>query len=73
MAELVGTVLDVDAGTIDDSSSPTSVDGWDSLMHVSLIAAIEETYSVYFTAAEMRDATSVGELRRLLKDKGVQV
>lgn len=71
--ELIGAVIDVDPATINDDSSPLTVDGWDSLAHISLISAIEETYSVDFTAAEMRKASSVGELRRLLSAKGVQL
>jgi acyl carrier protein len=72
LAELVGSVLNVDVSTIDDNSSPTSLQGWDSLMHISLISAVEETYSVFFSAAEMRETKSVGDLRRLLTAKGVQ-
>ncbi len=72
LAELVGSLLNVDASTIDDDSSPATIDGWDSLVQISLISAVEETYSVFFSAAEMRDITSVGDLRRLLSAKGVQ-
>jgi acyl carrier protein len=69
LTALIAVILEVDPSMIDDESSPATVDGWDSLAHISVIAGIEETYSVSLTAAEMRDAKCVGDLRRLLRAK----
>jgi acyl carrier protein len=71
LEELVATVLEVEPASVDDATSAESLDRWDSLAHVTLITAVEETYDVILSTHEMRDARSVGELRRILRDKGV--
>jgi acyl carrier protein len=71
LEELVATVFDVDRASVNHTTSPTSLDRWDSLAHVELIATVEETYDVVFTTSEMREADSIGELRRILQSKGV--
>ncbi|MER8846079.1 acyl carrier protein [Mesorhizobium australicum] len=43
--------------------------GWDSMAHVSLIAMIEEAFSVRFSGAEIVNFENVGGLFDLLKDK----
>jgi acyl carrier protein len=71
LEELVAEVLDVDPASLDDATSPGSLDRWDSLAHVELITTVEETYDIVLTTSEMRDAKSLGELRRILQSKGV--
>jgi acyl carrier protein len=71
LEELVAEVLDVEPSSLDDASSPASLDRWDSLAHVELITTVEEAYDVVLTTSEMRDARSLGELRRILRSKGI--
>jgi acyl carrier protein len=69
--KLVAEVLDVEPSSLDDATSPASLDRWDSLAHVELITTVEEAYDVVLTTSEMRDAKSLGDLRRILRSKGV--
>jgi acyl carrier protein len=71
LEELVAAVLEVEPASVDDATSSESLDRWDSLAHVTLITTVEETYDVILSTHEMRDARSVGELRRILREKGV--
>lgn len=71
LEELVAAVLEVEPASVDDTMSADSLDRWDSLAHVELITTVEEAYEVVLSTREMRDARSVGELRRILRDKGV--
>jgi acyl carrier protein len=73
LEELVAEVLEVDTSALDDTTSPASLDRWDSLAHVVLITTVEEAYDVILTTAEMRQAKSLGELRRILQSKGAEV
>jgi acyl carrier protein len=73
LEELVAEVFDVEPAGLDDTTSPASLDRWDSLAHVTLISAVEETYDVILSTTEMREARSLGELRRILQSKGVEV
>lgn len=73
LEELVAAILDVDVSLLSDESSPASVDGWDSLVQVSLVSAVEETYGVTLTTADMRSAYTLGDFRSILSAKGVAV
>jgi acyl carrier protein len=73
LEELVAEVLEVDPSALDDTTSPTSLDRWDSLAHVVLITTVEEAYDVILSTDEMRQAKSLGELRRILQSKGALV
>jgi len=55
---------------LSDEDSPTTIKGWDSLSHVSLILALESEFGVHFDAAEIADLVSVGAIqRRLCEDE----
>ncbi len=73
LEQLVGNVLEVEPSSITDATSSTTLDRWDSLNHLALIAAVEETYDVVLSTSEMREASSIADLRRILATKGVSV
>ena len=63
--------LDPADAPITESTGREDVDGWDSLQHLSVVAALEETYMVTFTTSEMADLVSVPAIRRILKSRAV--
>jgi acyl carrier protein len=71
--ELLSMVFEVDPteGLISESTVRTDLEGWDSLMHLSVVAAAEETYNITFSTAEMAELDSVASIRRILKSKGI--
>jgi len=73
LEQLVGDVFAIEPSTVTDTTSPSTLDRWDSLNHLALIAAVEETYEVFLSTSEMREASSIGNLRRILVTKGVPV
>ena len=44
--ELFATLLQVDLENISDKTSPASLERWDSLQHMILVAAFEEEFGV---------------------------
>jgi maltose O-acetyltransferase len=68
---LVASVLDIPEEEVEDSSSPSTTSSWDSMAHLALVAAVEETYGVRLSAHEERSMQSVGVLRNMLSTKGV--
>lgn len=66
---LLAAVLDVER--LEPSASRDELDAWDSLAHLSVVSAVEETYGVTFSSADMRTATSVVAIRELLAARGV--
>lgn len=71
LQSLVASVLDVGVEDVDESTCPANTPTWDSMAHLALIAAVEETYNVSVSAAEERSMLSVVDLRNLLAVKGV--
>jgi acyl carrier protein len=73
LCEVVGRALNVAVASISDESSPETLRRWDSLCHLDLMTTIEDAYDVRFSTAEIVQAKSVGDIRRMLREKGVEV
>ena len=63
------SVFDSDDLVITRESNAHSVDGWDSLAHISLVMALEKKYKVKFGLGELRELENVGDLLNLLGKK----
>ena len=50
-------------------ASTATFQGWDSFMHINLVVAVEEEYSVKFTVQEISQITSVPAILSALKQK----
>lgn len=54
----------IDEGTVNLTPSTTAkeVEGWDSLNHIQIIAAIERKYGFRFSLIEIQSFKNVGEM-----------
>lgn len=48
--------------TVDDSTTARDVDGWDSLRHITLLAAIEDEFDIEFSMGQTVSMKNVGEM-----------
>jgi len=71
--DVIAHALRVPVSSVTEESSPETLRRWDSLHHLDVMTAVEEAYGVRFSTAEILRATSVGQLRRLLREKGLVV
>jgi acyl carrier protein len=71
--EVVARALRIPATSVTDESSPETLRRWDSLRHLELMTEVEEAYGVQFSTGDMVRAQSVGQIRRLLREKGIEV
>jgi acyl carrier protein len=69
LREVSATILGVDSDTFSDSSSPDSLGGWTSIRHLSLIAAVEEAFSIQLSVVEIYGSQRFGELRRIVTER----
>lgn len=69
MEKIFRAVFEVDV--INMQTSIGSVDAWDSLGHMKLVAAIEKEFSLYFSFHEITELTSVEKILSNLEKKGV--
>ncbi len=62
-------VLDDQGLIINRESNARSVEGWDSLAHINLIASIEQEFHVRFALGELQDLKNVGDMIDLIERK----
>ncbi|MDR1105825.1 MAG: acyl carrier protein [Treponema sp.] len=55
--------------TLRDETTAADVDGWDSLMHLQLIVAIENHFKVKFSSKEIMSWKNVGEMIDCLQNR----
>jgi acyl carrier protein len=68
LSALVGELLEVDDLKLTMATTAENVPGWDSLAHVRIVLAAEQTFGVRFTTAEIASLKKVGDLVKLIKD-----
>ncbi len=64
--EVFQAVFQDDEIEIDRETTAKDVEGWDSLMHVSLMVNVERTFGVKFTSGEISGLKNVGEMVDML-------
>jgi acyl carrier protein len=70
--ELKATILaaiQLDDWDIDDATVASQVPGWDSLSHVTVIAAVEQRFGLHFGMRDIFALHTVGDLQRLIDSK----
>ena len=50
-------------------TTPEDIEEWDSLNHVSLIAAVQSRFGIRFPTAKIEDMKSVGDFIRIIRQK----
>ncbi len=73
LLQIFADVLDVAPDTLTDDSSPDTVEQWDSLASMHLVAALEDTFNIQLSTKEIMKMYSIGLAREALKGKGVDV
>lgn len=62
-------VFEDDELTINRQTSADNVEGWDSLMHVSLMINVERVFGVKFSTTQVASLKNVGELMDLIESR----
>jgi acyl carrier protein len=63
-------VFDDDELSISPETTAQDVEGWDSLMHVTLMVNIERAFGIRFSSSEVASLKNVGELVDLIARRG---
>jgi acyl carrier protein len=71
--EVLARVFGADATTLDDASSPETVEGWDSMGHLNLVAALEHDFGVSIDIVDVMEMVSVKKIREILLRYGAAV
>ncbi len=60
--EVFREVFDDEEITVNEETTAKDVEGWDSLMHISLIEAVEEEFDIRFDMKTVVKLKNVGEM-----------
>ena len=60
--EIFREELELDDLVLTDETTAEDVEGWDSLSHVQLVAAMEEAFGIEFKSREILSWENVGDL-----------
>jgi acyl carrier protein len=67
--EVFQQVFDDDELVISRTTTAKDVEGWDSLMHVTLVVNVEKAFGVKFRSSEIAGLKCVGDLADLITQR----
>jgi len=67
--QIVADTFNLPQSLVEPSSSPDTIEGWDSLRHLNLTLALEQKFDVQFTPEEIEQLLSVELIADLLEEK----
>lgn len=70
--EVVAGVFGVERASVDESSCPETVEGWDSMGHLNLLAALEQNFNVSIDIGDAVEMVNVQKIREILLAYGVR-
>lgn len=71
VARVMASVFGVSAASITASTVQHEIEGWDSLSHIHLVAALEAEFEVTFTTDQALSMTSTQAILTALAEQGV--
>ncbi len=67
--EVFQDVFGDDDISVNDATTAADVDGWDSLRHITLLAAIEDEFDIEFSMGATVKMKNVGEMVDYIEDE----
>ena len=55
--------------TVNDETTASDVDGWDSLMHITLISAVEDEFDIKFDMKSVVAMKNVGDMADVIEQE----
>jgi len=66
---IAGDVFQVPESSVEPSSSPDTIESWDSLHHLSFVVALEQEFGVQFSPEEIEQLLSIELTAVLIEEK----
>lgn len=67
--EVFQDVFGDDDITVNDETTAADIDGWDSLRHITLLAAIEDEFDIEFSMGQTVKMKNVGEMVDFIEEE----
>ena len=69
VAEIIRDVFDDEDIVVTDTTVANDVDGWDSLMHITLIGTVEDEFDIKFAMKDVVGMENVGQMVDLIMEQ----
>lgn len=66
---VMATVFDVNADTIDETASQDTIEDWDSVNHLNLVTSLEEEFSIEIPIEEVGNMLNFQLVAMLVKEQ----
>ena len=72
LQDTIATTLKVPVEKITETSKDENIAAWDSLGHVNLMLALEQTFDIYLEVDDFPTLNSVPAILKYLKEHGIE-
>ena len=69
--KIISKVMNVNYKDITDESNPSTISSWTSFNGYVLLYELESNFNVKFSIDEAMDVTTIADIKRHLKNKGI--
>ena len=69
--EIIAKIMKISVSEINDDSGPKTIPNWTSFNGYVLLHELETGFDVKFTIDEVMDVTTIADIKRHLKNKGI--
>ena len=69
--EIISKVMKIDISTISDELGPETIENWSSFNGYVLLNELETGFNIKFTIDEAMDVKNIADIKRHLKNKGI--
>jgi acyl carrier protein len=66
---IASDILGVPAERLGATSSPDTIESWDSVQHLNLVLALEEKFSLQLSPEEIEQMKNLGETAKVIEAK----
>lgn len=70
LTEVFRDVFDDESIVINENSTSSDIEEWDSIEHINLIGAVEDEFSLTFKMKEVSGMKNVGEMIDIICERG---
>lgn len=67
--EVFRDVFDDETITVDENTTASDIEDWDSLEHINLMAAVESEFGIKFSMGQVVTMKNVGEMADIILQK----
>ena len=71
--EIISKVMKIEISTISDELGPETIENWTSFNGYVLLNELETGFNVKFTINEATDVKNISDIKRHLRNKGIDV